>query len=299
MNQLSRSSLFKAFFAILMSFSSLYGAEISQKPIVVIIPSYNNSDWFEENLNSVLTQDYKNYRVIYINDKSRDDTGQKVEEYLSNKNVDYRVINFDDQACQSISEAKDLFAGLVNADKTFFILVNNVNRCGALANLYRSILSCNDGEIIATVDGDDWLLHPQVLKQLNTVYRKNIWLTHGNLMEYPSGAVGWCEPVPQNIIRRNAFREFKCPSHLRTFYAWLFKKIKLEDLLYDGNFFVMTWDMAIMFPMIEMAGKRHAFIEEPNYVYNIANQINDNKVNAELQQKLDAYIRNKERYQKI
>src|SRR5437868_2077214 len=42
----------------------------TQKPIVVIIPSYNNVQWCVKNIESVLTQNYSNYRVIYIDDCS-------------------------------------------------------------------------------------------------------------------------------------------------------------------------------------------------------------------------------------
>jgi hypothetical protein len=41
----------------------------------------------------------------------------------------------------------------------------------------------------------------------------------------------------------------------------LFKKIKKEDLLYEGEFVLMSWDIAMMFPMLEMESKGHiAFI---------------------------------------
>jgi len=32
------------------------------------------------------------------------------------------------------------------------------------------------------------------------------------------------------------------------------KKIAKEDLMYEGKFFEMAWDLAFMFPMLEMAG---------------------------------------------
>lgn len=276
------------------------GAELVEKPMVVVIPSYNNLRWLKLNLKSILDQEYTNYRIIYVNDCSKDSTGFRVEKFIKCASIDYRVVNFDDTTCKNIPEATDRFYNQVNQEDHFFTLVNNVNRSGALANLYRSIYSCRDDEIIVTLDGDDWFLHPQVLKQLNEIYsQQEVWFTHGALMQYPGAIVSWCEPVPPEIIKRNAFREFKCPSHLRTFYTWLFKKIKLEDLLFEGNFFKMTWDMAIMFPIAEMAGERHAFIAEANYAYNTANQINDNKVNADLQNFLDRYIRDKERYQRL
>ena len=73
----------------------------------------------------------------------------------------------------------------------------------------------------------------------------------------------------------------------------------MEDLRYKGQFFPMTWDMAMMYPMIEMCGERHAFISDVIYCYNIANQINDNKVNPQLQNDLDKYIRSLPPYKKL
>lgn len=179
-------------------------------------------------------------------------------------------------------------------------VIVNQKRMGALANLYHAIHSCEDDEIIVTVDGDDWLQHKNVLKDLNTLYStQNIWLTHGRLIEYPNNVSAWCEPFPQHIIEKNDFRKFKCASHLRTFYAWLFKKIQIEDLQYEGDFFIMTWDMAMMYLMLEMAGERHAFVSNINYVYNTINPINDNKVNANYQNFLDRLIRNMPPYSRL
>ncbi len=90
----------------------------------------------------------------------------------------------------------------VNQEKHFFTLINNKNRAGALANLYRMIHSCQDKEIIATLDGDDWLANDDVLKLLNKTYRSGeIWFTHGTLKEYPWGHVAWSEAIPERIYR--------------------------------------------------------------------------------------------------
>lgn len=58
----------------------------------------------------------------------------------------------------------------------------------------------------------------------------------------------------------------------------------------------MTWDMAMMFPMLEMSGHRSKFISEFLYTYNLSNPINDHKVNQKLQQKLDRLIRGMTKY---
>lgn len=290
-------SILSAFIYLLFPFPVMGGEE---KAMVVVIPSYNNLQWLQNNLNSVLTQDYANFRVIYIDDCSRDGTGAAVDEYLSSKEVPHQLIRFDDRLTKSHTEAVEAFSREINNLPSKFILVQNVNRCGAMSNLYRAIHSCQDAEIIVTLDGDDWFKHEQVLSELNEVYSsREVWFTHGCLMEYPWGNVTWSEPLLPEVVAHNAYREVKCPSHLRTFYTWIFKKIPLEDFLYEGNFYPMAWDMAIMFPIAEMSAERHAYISKVNYVYNMANHINDNKVDPSLQNFLDYQIRHKPRYQRL
>lgn len=244
---------------------------IPEKPMVIVIASYNNSKWVEENLTSVFKQNYSNYRVIYVDDASTDGTADRAESLIRD-----------------------------NAQEFRFRLVRNHFRKGGLRNLYEAVYDCADEEIIVNLDGDDWLAHPDVLKIINKTYSlKDVWLTHGSLVEYPSNQVGWSIPIPQKITEENAFRSYRCPSHLKTFYTWLFKKIDVEDLKMDGEFFQMTWDQAMMFPMMEMAGNHHAFISQTLYVYNMSNPINDNKVDPQLQRNLEMLIRSKPKYARL
>lgn len=299
-------TLLLIFYNIIFSCSIIWSQQqeannqLVEKPFVVIVPSYKNINWYEKNINSILSQEYHNYRIIYLNDASSDKMQEKIEQYLRKKNVDFHTVTFDDSFSRDIVTITDAFKQLVNEEHHFFTLIHNINRCGALANIYRAVQSCDDDEIIVLVDGDDWLYNNEILNLINQTYiSKNIWLTHGTLIHYPGNYLCWSEPIPHNIIASNTFRTFKCPSHLRTFYAWLFKKIKLEDLLYLDNFFSMTSDMAIMYPMIEMCGDRHEFIERITYTYNIANELNDNKIDPNLQMKLDQYIRNMRPYDRL
>ena len=74
-------------YALLISslvLSSLYG---EQKPIVVIIPSYKNAQWYQRNLDSVCFQNYSNYRIIYIDDCSPDGTADLVQSYIDEHNL--------------------------------------------------------------------------------------------------------------------------------------------------------------------------------------------------------------------
>jgi len=58
----------------------------------------------------------------------------------------------------------------------------------------------------------------------------------------------------------------------------------------------MTWDQAIMFPMVEMAGDRFKYIPDILYIYNDGNPINDNKVNLDLLLACENHIRSKPAY---
>jgi len=258
-------------FALGTGLSRADQGKLPEKLLYVVITSRNNIKWYKKLLYSIFSQEYENYKVVFTDDASTD--GQA-----------------------------DAVAGLVRAlgQEHRFTLIRNQTRRGALENLYNMIHAAPHNAIVATWDGDDWAPHRKVFKKLNEVYStQNVWLTHGRLVETESKASNWCETVPAHIIKKNEFRKFKCPSHLRTFYAWLFKKIKKEDLMFGGKFFEMTWDQAMMFPMIEMAGERHAFIDEINYVYNTTTQFSDNKVNAKLQNDLEAVIRAMKPYRRL
>ena len=283
---------------LLITFISI---NASEKKIVVIIPSYNNVEFFLNNIDSVIQQKYKNYRVLYIDDSSTDGSFDAVCEHLDSKNISFEKIIFSEDEDLSIDENTSKFIALVNSSKKKIRVIKNLKRAGALANIYRGCMSTSDEEIIAMVDGDDSLHHKFVLKLVEHEYKKskNVWMTHGRLIEIPSGHSNWCIPVPKEIIEKNEFRKYRCPTHLKTFYSWLFKKIKLEDLTHESKFFPMTSDMAIMFPMLEMSGDRHVFISKINYRYNTINFINDNKIDPEKQRFYDNYIRNLSVYERL
>ena len=248
---------------------TIHAIAIEDKYFVVVIPSYNNQQWYERNLASVMNQNYANFHVIYTDDCSPDGTGSLVEKYLEEHDSNHTVS-----------------------------LIKNNTRYGALYNLYRMINMCDDNTIIVTLDGDDWFPDNEVLTRLNNVYSSDeIWLTYGQFKLHPSATTGWASPMPDYIVENNSFRDFQhLPTHLRTFYAWLFKQIKLEDLLYIGQFYSMTWDMVMMFPMIEMAGERHRFISDIMYIYNNANSISDHHVSRQLQAHLAQVVKKKKRY---
>jgi len=244
-----------------------------ERPIVLVITSYNNKRWYRRNLDAAFSQNYSNYRVVYVDDCSPDGTGDLVERYVKERDQTHRVT-----------------------------LVKNGSRQLKAANFYNAVHTyCEDNEIVCDYDGDDWLAHANVLNVVNEAYANpNVWMTYGNYVSCPNRHKSVCRAIPENIINNNAYRNYTwITSHLRTFYAWLFKKMRRDDFMYGGKFLEMTADLAFMFPMLEMAGGRVKFIPEVLYTYNLLNPISDFRKNSALQIRMDKAIRNKAKYSKL
>lgn len=263
-----------------VSFGVMFGAAdnlcLEHKKLVVLIPSYNNASVYKKNLDSLFQQDYDNWRAIYIDDVSPDGTADLVDAYI--------------KACAM-------------EDKV--TLIRNTVRSLAMANIYRAVHTCADDEIIITYDGDDWFSGNDVLSRINELYQDpQVWLTYGSYSDWPEpepevinhwmtnfGGFG-NRPVPQSVIDANSFRSFiGCTGQLRTFYAWLFKQIRLEDIMYQSDFFPMTYDVAMMVPLHEMAHGRFTYVPDVIYIHNLDTPLNDHKVDGTLQGKLEVIVR--------
>jgi hypothetical protein len=163
------------------------------------------------------------------------------------------------------------------------------------------IYQCNDHDIILALDDDDWFPNKNVFTHINNIYTNpDIWITYGQYAELNTKGEynpGFNKPIPNYVIEYGLFRsQYYAFSHLRTFYAKLFKKIRLEDLMFNGEYFAMSWDLAIMIPMIEMARYHFKFIPDYLYIYNATNEINDHMVSKETQEFHDRIIRSRQPY---
>lgn len=224
----------------------------TELPLVVVVCSYNNSLWVEKNLDSIFMQDYTNFRVIYVDDASPDGTAKLVKEYRKKHHLEDKIT-----------------------------LQANKERLRKTKNIYNNFHNCHDDEIIVIVDGDDWLEHPDVFSQINRAYLYgDVWLTWGQFKMSEKLTRGWGQPVPESLIETNDFREFTWVYGApRTFYAWLFKQVKLEDFIgltvqgFEGKFYPSCDDFAMMYPMLEMAHDHIAFIPENAYIVNQYNPL--------------------------
>jgi glycosyltransferase involved in cell wall biosynthesis len=243
-----------------------------EKSFVITIPSYRNAKYYEQNLHSVFSQNYENYRVIYVDDASPDETYEKVKNYVTEKGQWHR----------------------------FTLLKNEINR-GSMFNHVLMSQYYRDDEIVVALDGDDFLASDQVLKDLNRVYANpQVWATYGQHISYPDYTVSRCLPKKFSTLKKGAVRELPWfTSALRTFYGGLFHRINVRDFLYEGSFLPMASDLAYICPIVEMA-REHVYCTAGIwYIYNLGTGINDSKKSRSKQVFFEEYIRNQPRYEKL
>lgn len=255
----------------LVSSFTIFSKNIKNNHIVVVTCSFNNEKICKKNLDSIFSQNYNNFDLVYVEDASSDYTWLGVKTYIKEQGYQDRVL-----------------------------LVHNKERKKALSNLYYNIHRSAPESIIVLVDGDDWLIDDTILAFINGQYQDGVWLTYGQFIVHPSKQLGFNSPYPAKVKEKNAFRYHgHTASHLRTFYAGLFHKIRIDDLMFQGKFFPMCYDLAIMFPMLEMGRNHFKFINKPLLVYNDENPLNDYKVSKPLQRKFDLILRARTVYREL
>jgi hypothetical protein len=142
---------------------------------------------------------------------------------------------------------------------------------GLLDNLLPVWRSLPDDEVIAWIDGDDWLATDHALATVAEAHRAGALVTYGSFM-YANGASGFAAQADADP-RNGSWTT----THLKTFRAGLIKRIRDEDLRQTyGSYITLAIDQAIMIPCLEMASERALYIPQTLYVYNHAHSFEAN-----------------------
>lgn len=221
---------------------------------VFIAPFRNVKDYIKKCADSIIYQNYKNWIAIFCDDESSDGTTDHI----------------------------------THNEK--FIIKKNEKRITALANIHYGIINSNlnDDDVICILDGDDFLIRPDTLDILNNLYQDDTLLTYGQYV-WPTGQIGHCSPYTKESFKRVRSDKVYVASHIRTFKYKLYKEIMIQDPNLDcykninGEFYTMTYDLAIMLPLMEICGfDKIKFNPIPVYYYRTHNQ-NDHAIDIKLQ----------------
>ena len=131
---------------------------MENKSFVVVISAKDNAFYCEQNLLSVLGQNYENFRVIYIDNGSKDLTAKKTLSFLKNHDIDGKVdfVSYGGKVCEGES-------------------------------LYRAVRSCQNHEIIVLLRGDEFFAQNTILEKLNCYFADpDVWMTASEELLYPT-----------------------------------------------------------------------------------------------------------------
>ena len=226
---------------------------MTKNRFVFIIPFRNIRDFILPCVKSLLGQSNENWIAIFCDDASTDGT-----------------------------------CDIIPTDSRFTIRKNPI-RLTALPNIHNGIVESNlqDNDVICILDGDDFLIRPDAIDILDGLYQDSTLLTYGQYV-WPNMQAGHCKPYTREEflkLRQGGY----WASHIRTFKYKLYKELLNQDpelSCYknnNGEFYTITYDVAIMTPLMEIAGfDRVKFNPIPVYYYRIHQQ-NDHNVDPNLQ----------------
>lgn len=255
---------------------------------IVIIPAFNAAQTIAHAIASVTTQSFDDLGVIIRNDLSTDDTGKICRRLFG---IETTGGNFS-----ATYEGKEI------------LYIENSNKLYGGGNTYDSVMHWvhNPEAVVAVVDGDDHLLHPDAITRLSYAYRDaDVWLAwsqHQSTALKAIGQTGYSNPLPGDDIIYSS-RQYWSVSHFRSCKAWLFGLIDPEDLKdpFTGEpFFRVAADAALLYPIIEMCGNMHSrFIDEVLYAYEDKLPTNEAAIYQGIQQEYTAFIRSKTPYRPL
>ena len=238
----------------------------------IIIPFFNAEKYIEKCIESVKNQTFKNFTVHIFDDCSTDNSF-------------------------------DVAKSVIQNDKRFFLNRNDKNN-GALYNIAKGLrFNCKNPSktVDILIDGDDYLFSDDALLIVYFTYLKtNCLITYGSLLQ-SGNIIVFGRKYPLKTILKNSYRKDTWTAlPLRTFRHDLWLRVKDSDLRNNENFYFSTaWDMAIMFPMLEMAEFRQECITDILYVYNNMNPLCDHRINNTNQKENEETIRKKDPYKKV
>ncbi len=167
--------------------------------------------------------------------------------------------------------------------------MRNERTVGVLASLTAAIRGRLGEEIIVVLNGEDWLAHEWVLQRLNQYYADpDLWLIYGQGLDYPTLQIGGAK-LQDGIKNETGVRTQPLAfSHLKTFYAALFKKIRDPDLLHNGEYVQAAMEIAYMLPMLEMAEDHSHHLSEILYISNRESAREDREMAAFFERRIRA-----------
>lgn len=129
-----------------------------RKTFALVVYAYNQSDWVERSLRSIFEQEYDYYRIVFIDDGSKDGTFELAEKFVQENNQLARTI-----------------------------FIRNEEKLGAAQCFHQAIGNLLDQEIAIPLFAKDWFAHSGVLTRMNLAFQNpDVWTASSQGLAFPS-----------------------------------------------------------------------------------------------------------------
>lgn len=239
--------------------------------LVIVSTFWNSEDYVADCIKSIKNQYYSEFVAYMVDDMSTDNS----------YNVALEAIDGDER----------------------FILIKNTEKKYKTKNFIDVINNNPDidwDDVIIEIDGDDQLSDNFVLGLINKIYTNNdIWICGSKWMD-KNGVVGNYGKFNADKARIKSWNF----SHMRTYRAFLFRMIKEEHLMYEGEYFKAGCDIGAGIPMLEMAGDAHFYyLDQVTYIYTWHENQSYSSTNSfgdkTLQSKIAGYVYKLPKYENV
>jgi len=270
--------------------------------IKVIVPFFNPGELLTNCINSLLTQNYDNYEVLFIDDCSTDGSYDKIPACTIKIDEEGKPV-YNEKGEPEIVDTHPI----LKITKCLNVVAWRSNtRNTALRNIHNGIMNfCTDpDDIVVLLDGDDTVLNKNVLSYINDFYNQNeCWISWGSCI-WSNGGKDFSSQYSEEEFKNIRKAPFRV-SHLRSFRAGLYHSVSKQDPEFncmkdkEKEWFRSSYDTAIYYPLLELAGfKKSKWNSKPLYFYNL-HQNNDHTVNQELQWSVHKQVIEKPQFKQI
>ncbi len=240
--------------------------------LVILSTGWNIEKYVGQYIDSIKSQTYKDFVVYLIDDVSTDNTIEIAQKHIGN---DSR-----------------------------FILIKNIEKKWKTKNFIDVIINNSNispEDVLVEIDADDKLANEHVLMKIYNIYltNPNIWICGSKWRDTLGRPGKYGIIIPEKA--RSGYTIF---SHMRTFKTFLFRAIREEDFMFNGEYFKAACDIAHGVPMLEMAGSEHYYyLDEVTYIYRWHNRQsysqNGSHKDPQLQRKSSGYVLKLPKYKKL
>ena len=154
--------------------------EVKQNKFSIIVPNFNNGDWIDKTIESVINQTYENWEMYIIDDMSTDNSVEiaykTYQKYLYDTYGFYDAPNYLKEKMKVVQLKQKRYNG------------------GARNEAYLHL--SDDVDYVYYVDSDDWLYDENVLEEINNKLQSKPDVLFVGIAEYKKGKTKICD-IPE------------------------------------------------------------------------------------------------------